>query len=90
MQDKENRDIVDSQGNVIKSIKDNKTKQFLKDNIWNILSTGLATSITLVEMINLVISIWKNKTFHMAEALLEGLYPSYADPATLVDRKSVV
>ena len=45
MQDKENRDIVDSQGNVIKSIKDNKTKQFLKDNIWNILSTGLATSI---------------------------------------------
>ena len=29
--------------------------------------------------------IWKNKTFHMAEALLEGLYPSYADPATLVD-----
>lgn len=56
MQDKKNRDIVDSQGNVIKSIKDNKTKQFLKDNIWNILSTGLATSITLVEMINLVIS----------------------------------
>lgn len=50
MQDKENRDIVDSQGNVIKSIKDNKTKQFLKDNIWNILSTGLATSITLVEI----------------------------------------
>jgi hypothetical protein len=31
MQDKENRDIVDSQGNVIKSIKDNKTKQFLKE-----------------------------------------------------------
>ena len=29
--------------------------------------------------------IWQNKTFHMAEALLEGLYPSYADPATLVD-----
>lgn len=38
MQDKKNMDIVDSQGNVIKSIKDNKTKQFLKDNIWNILS----------------------------------------------------
>ncbi|WP_043166824.1 aminopeptidase N [Bifidobacterium callitrichos] len=28
--------------------------------------------------------IWKNKTFHMAEALLEGLYPGYADPAELV------
>ncbi len=29
--------------------------------------------------------IWQNKTFHMAEALLEGLYPSYADPAKLVE-----
>ena len=28
--------------------------------------------------------VWKNKTFHMAEALLEGLYPVYADPAGLV------
>lgn len=30
--------------------------------------------------------IWNHKTFHMAEALLEGLYPRYADPATLVER----
>lgn len=29
--------------------------------------------------------IWKNRTFHMAEALLEGLYPHNADPATLVE-----
>ncbi len=29
--------------------------------------------------------IWNHKTFHMAEALLEGLYPRYADPATLVE-----
>ena len=29
--------------------------------------------------------IWDNKTFHMAEALLEGLYPAYADPAKLVE-----
>ncbi|KAB8287790.1 aminopeptidase N [Bifidobacterium ramosum] len=29
--------------------------------------------------------IWEHKTFHMAEALLEGLYPGYADPATLVE-----
>ena len=28
--------------------------------------------------------IWANKTYHMAEALLNGLYPGYADPATLV------
>ncbi|MBW3091603.1 aminopeptidase N [Bifidobacterium sp. 82T10] len=29
--------------------------------------------------------VWANKTFHMAEALLGGLYPIYADPATLVE-----
>jgi aminopeptidase N len=29
--------------------------------------------------------IWNHKTFHMAEALLEGLYPRYADPAMLVE-----
>ena len=28
--------------------------------------------------------VWEHKTFHMAEALLEGLYPVYADPAELV------
>ncbi|NEG56175.1 aminopeptidase N [Bifidobacterium platyrrhinorum] len=28
--------------------------------------------------------IWEHKTYHMAEALLNGLYPGYADPATLV------
>ncbi|MBT1174533.1 aminopeptidase N [Bifidobacterium sp. LC6] len=27
--------------------------------------------------------VWANKTYHMAEALLNGLYPGYADPATL-------
>ncbi|MBM6699698.1 aminopeptidase N [Bifidobacterium pullorum subsp. saeculare] len=29
--------------------------------------------------------IWAHRTFHMAEALLEGLYPVYADPKSLVD-----
>lgn len=29
-------------------------------------------------------SIWSSKSFHMAEALLGGLYPGYANPATLV------
>ena len=28
--------------------------------------------------------VWANKTYHMADALLNGLYPGYADPATLV------
>ena len=30
--------------------------------------------------------IWTNRTFHMAEALLEGLWPVYADPAKLVEQ----
>lgn len=30
--------------------------------------------------------IWTNRTFHMAEALLENLWPVYADPALLVER----
>ncbi|EFA22976.1 aminopeptidase N [Bifidobacterium gallicum] len=28
--------------------------------------------------------IWSNRTFHMAEALIEGLYPGYATPSKLV------
>ncbi|PLS31711.1 aminopeptidase N [Bifidobacterium margollesii] len=28
--------------------------------------------------------VWKHKTYHMAETLLNGLYPGYADPAALV------
>ena len=30
--------------------------------------------------------IWKNRTFHMAEALIEGLYPVYAPVEELVER----
>lgn len=29
--------------------------------------------------------VWGHKTFHMAETLLQGLYPGYADPAALVE-----
>ena len=42
MQDKQRKEIVDSQGNAYKSTRDSKVKQFLKDNVWNILGTGLA------------------------------------------------
>ena len=46
MQDKQRKEIVDSQGNAYKSTRDSKVKQFLKDNVWNILGTGLAAFIT--------------------------------------------
>lgn len=36
MQDKQRKEIVDSQGNAYKSTRDSKVKQFLKDNVWNI------------------------------------------------------
>ena len=55
MQDKQGKEIVDSQGNTYKSTRDSKVKQFLKDNVWNILGTGLAAFITLVGTMNLVI-----------------------------------
>lgn len=60
MQDKENKDIIDSQGNVLKSTKDNRVKQFLKDNVWNILSTGLAACITLAKFKDFKIVLIKN------------------------------
>lgn len=56
MSDKQNKDIVDSQGNVLKSTKDNKVKQFLKTNIWNIWGTGLVAWNTLVGMMSLTTS----------------------------------
>ncbi len=33
MQDKQRKEIVDSQGNAYKSTRDSKVKQFLKDNV---------------------------------------------------------
>lgn len=73
MQDKENKDIVDSQGNVLKSTKDNRVKQFLKDNVWNIMSTGLAASISLAGMMNLVIS----KSFSISCSNFYGIDEKY-------------
>lgn len=37
------------------------------------------------EYFDVVDWVWEHKTFHMAEALLEGLYPVYADPAKLAE-----
>lgn len=56
MQDEQSMAIVDSQGNALKSTKDNKLRQFLLNNIWNILGTGLAACITLGGIINFLFS----------------------------------
>ncbi|WP_300767205.1 ERAP1-like C-terminal domain-containing protein, partial [uncultured Bifidobacterium sp.] len=34
---------------------------------------------------NAIDGIWSERTFHMAEVLIGGLYPVYADPALLVE-----
>ena len=72
MQDKQRKEIVDSQGNAYKSTRDSKVKQFLKDNVWNILGTGLAAFITLVGTMNLVIS----KSFSVSCASFYGIHRS--------------
>lgn len=56
MMDEKKIEILDSQGNMLNGSKENKYKQFLLENIWNILGTGIATCITIVGMLNVVIS----------------------------------
>ena len=56
MQDKENRYIVDCQGNVLKRTKENTIKEILKNNIGNIWREGLAAGITIAGMISVLIS----------------------------------
>lgn len=85
MQDKENKDIVDSQGNVLKSTKDNKVKQFLKDNVWNILSTGLVACITLAGMMNLVIS----KSFSISCSNFYGIDRKYFSGTEMFENKLI-
>ena len=85
MQDKENKYIVDSQGNVLKSTKDNRVKQFLKDNVWKILSIGLAACITLVGIINLVIS----KSFSISCSNFYGIDGKYFSGTEMFENKLI-
>lgn len=85
MQDKQNKDIVDSQGNVYKSTKDNKIKQFLETNVWNILSTGLVACITLAGMMNLVIS----KSFSISCANYYGIDRKYFSGTEMFEDKLI-
>lgn len=85
MQDKENKYIVDSQGNVLKSTKDNRVKQFLKDNVWNIMSTGLAACISLAGMMNLVIS----KSFSISCSNFYGIDEKYFSGTEMFENKLI-
>lgn len=85
MQDKENKDIVDSHGKVFKSTKDNRAKQFLKDNVWNILGTGLVACITLAGMMNLVIS----KGFSISCSNFYGIDGKYFSGTEIFENKLI-
>lgn len=85
MQDKENKVIVDSQGNVITSIKDNKCERFVKDNIWNILSTGLIVISTIPEIINWMFS----KTFSVSCSNFYGIDGKYFDGTEMFENKLI-
>lgn len=85
MQDKQRKEIVDSQGNAYKSTRDSKVKQFLKDNVWNILGTGLAAFITLVGTMNLVIS----KSFSVSCASFYGIDGKYFSGTEMFENKLI-
>lgn len=85
MQDKENRIIFDSQGNVIKSIKDNNKKKFLKDNIWNILNLILGVCTSIVEIVNLVTS----KIFSISCSEFYGIDRKYFSGKEMYESKSI-
>ena len=85
MQDKQRKEIVDSQENAYKSTRDSKVKQFLKDNVWNILDTGLAAFITLVGTMNLVIS----KSFSVSCASFYGIDGKYFSGTEMFENKLI-
>ena len=85
MQDKQGKEIVDSQGNTYKSTRDSKVKQFLKDNVWNILGTGLAAFITLVGTMNLVIS----KSFSVSCSSFYGIDGKYFSGTEMFENKLI-
>lgn len=86
MQDKQYKEIVDSQGNAYKSNKDkNKITQYLETNIWNFLGTGLAAVITLVGIVNFAIS----KSFSASCANFYGIDKKYFSGTEMFEDKLI-
>ena len=86
MQDKQYKEIVDSQGNAYKSNKDkNKITQYLETNIWNFLGTGLAAVITLSGIVNFVIS----KSFSASCANFYGIDKKYFSGTEMFEDKLI-
>lgn len=56
IQEKQSKDIVDVNGNVYKSTKDNRTIQFIKNNIRDIGGKGLALTTAVAGVLSWIIS----------------------------------
>ncbi|MCM1399192.1 MAG: hypothetical protein NC225_06875 [Clostridium sp.] len=85
MQDEQGKNIVDSQGNVFKSTKNNMIKQFFKTNIWNILGIGLPTCIILVGIVYRIIS----KSFAVSCASFYGIDKKYFSGTEMFEDKLI-
>lgn len=85
MQDKQNKEIVDNQGNTYKSTRDSKVKLFFKDNVWNILGPGLAALITFVGIIKYFIS----KNFSASCSSYYGIDGKYFSGTKMFENKLI-
>ena len=79
------QDIVDSQGNILKSTKNNKIIQFFRANMWNVLGHGVALCITLSGVVNLIMS----KGFSASCANFYGIDKKYFSGTEMFEDKLV-
>lgn len=49
-------EILDLNGKTIRSKNDNKIKNFFKNNVWNVLGTGITTCITAVSLVKILVA----------------------------------
>lgn len=83
MQDEQKIEIVDGQGKAFKKAKESKITQFLGNNIWNILGTGLGAVIVFMEMISMVFS----RRFSISCAEYYGMSRKYFSGTELFEDK---
>lgn len=85
MSDENDITIVDSHGNTIKSKKENSLKGLLKNNLWNILGIGIPTVISVVGIINFIIS----KSYASSCANFYGVDKKYFNGTEMFEDKLI-
>lgn len=77
--------ILDSQGRPINSRRTNRLKEFFKENVWNILGTGIASCITIVSLLNMLIS----KSYANSCAEYYGVHKKYFSGTEIFEDKVI-